>query len=296
MDRSRNRTLVVVAASLSVLLGACGVAAGSRGAVEQVSSGAGRTVAASTLTAAGRSTADVPSERVSMTVTTTTDGKDGLTVTAEGAFDPAAGRGHLETSVSGVDGPMADLASTEAVYDGDTVYLRSGIFESFSGGKPWIKITHEQLGEVSGKLEGSVHGDPGSFLDMLEGAGTVKEVGRATVRSVDTTHYRATVDLTKALDRLDEKRRKRLESTLDSLGPSLDVLRKVPLEAWIDDDGHVRRITQTMDLGTVRRGTTSAEVSVTQTVELYDFGAPVEITVPKASEVSELDLSKLFHN
>lgn len=299
MNRSSQRTLAVAAASLSVLLGACGVSAGTAHdagrAVEQVSTGTGRSVAASTLTAAGRTTAQVTTERIAITGTTTGLGGADLTVTAEGAFDAKARRGHVSTSLDGLSGPADGFGDSEVVYDGDTVYLRSHLLEMFGDGKPWLKITSDQLGEVAGKLDGSVQGDPGAMLDLLEGAGTVEEVGSEAVRGVDTTHYRATVDLTKALDQLDSSRRQKLRDALAKMGAA-QTLEAVPVEVWIDGDGYVRRLTTTLDVGALAKGEAGRGAAVTQTAEFYAFDEPVEITVPKASEVSELDLSKLFHN
>ncbi len=298
MHRRLTRSLFVVAASLSVVAVGCGVSPGGQGGsgAQSVSAGWGAPVSAASLARSAETTSAVTSEKIHMESTTSGlgEGSD-LTLTVDGAVDAKAKRGHLTTSFAGDSGLLADAADMEAIYDGDTAYLHSGLFETFGEGKPWIKVTSSRLGKVAGKLDGSVQSDPGAFVDFLKGAGTVKELGTEEVRGVKTRHISAKLDVRKALDRVDDTRRKKLEQSFEQLGGSLDALTAIPAEAWIDEDGYVRRFTLTLDVGAAAPGSSGLKgAKVTQTIELYDFNQPVDIKVPKASEVSTLDLEKIL--
>jgi hypothetical protein len=56
-------------------------------------------------------------------------------------------------------------------------------------------------------------------------------------------------------------------------------ISRVPVQVWIDDDGFVRRMTQTLD-------------GMTMTTELYDFGTDVSVEEPPANDV--VDFSALM--
>lgn len=295
MNRRLSRSLFVVGASLSVVAVGCGVSPGSQGG-QSVSAGFGSPVSAASLARSAQATSAVTSEKIHVETTTTgLDSAGDITLTADGAVDAKAKRGRLKTSFSGESGLLANAADMEVIYDGDTAYLHSGLFETFGEGKPWVKVTSKRLGSLAGKLDGSVQADPGAFVDFLKGAGTVQELGTEEVRGVKTRHVSAKLDVRKALDKVDGKRRTQLEQRFKELGGSLDALTAIPAEAWIDEDGYVRRFTLTLDIGAAAPGSKGLKgAKVIETIELYDFNKPVDIQVPKASEVSTLDLEKML--
>jgi hypothetical protein len=102
-------------------------------------------------------------------------------------------------------------------------------------------------------------------------------VGSEEVRGVDTTHYRAAIDLEAALRQLeaDEAFGELLDQ--DALDAAIAQFGDEPydVEVWIDDDGLVRR--QVVDIP-------SPEGDATMTMEMFDFGEDVEVEVPDESD------------
>lgn len=295
MHRATSRSLAVVVAALSVVAVGCGVTDGTGG--EAVSAALGGPLSARQVEEAAETTAAVSSEKVWVEVRTTdADGEDVATITAEGAFDAEALRGTLTTRLDGGSGMLADLVELEAIYDGDTAYVRSGAMEMFTDGKPWVKVQADELVDAASSFGGSLQSDPGAFLDLLtDVGGPVEELGDEVVRGVPTRHVAAEVVPAEALDALEGERADQLRGKLDDLGVSLDDVQPIPVEAWIDADGYVRRLQVTVDLG----GLTDADAegagaTVTQTIELYDFDQPVDIELPPADQVGELDLAHIF--
>ncbi len=298
-NRLVRRSIFVAAASLSVLVAGCGATGGADGGSTQIVSSAvaPRAQQAAGLVEAAQATGAVTTGRVSITVRTTPAGGDpSVTVNASGAIDGVNGRAHLTAEVGGTTGGRSGEAAIEAVYDGDTVYVKAP-FTELLGDRPWVKVSSPKLADVAEGLGAGLYADPGSFVSLLEGAGaTVTTVGTEEVRGVPTRHVTVDLDVAKALDQVDPARRTQLEDRLDRLGVSLADLAPVPAEAWIDDDGYVRRFSVSFDLAELSKVHPDADASgvVTQTIELYDFDEPVTVTVPPASEVTELDLAKVF--
>jgi hypothetical protein len=107
------------------------------------------------------------------------------------------------------------------------------------------------------------------------------------------------IDIGKALDEAADDRAASVRSQLEELGFDVDSLSTVPAEVWVDDDGFVRRFTLTLDVGQLAAEVGEDELAseagaATLTIEMYDLDEPVEITVPAADQVSELDPEQLF--
>ena len=290
-----RRSLLVVVGALSVAAAGCGATGGAQ-APEQVAAGLAHVGSASAVTKAAETTGAVSSEKVSITVETQgAAGLPDLSVTSEGQVDAKAKTAHLTMDLGGSG---EGLTSIETVYDGDTVYLKAP-FTSLLGDKPWVKVTSPKLADAVGELGGSVQPDPDALLSLLEGAGTVDKKGTEQVRGVATQHLSVQIEAAKVADQVPADQRGKLDEQLDRFGVSLDDLPVVPADVWIDADGYVRRLQVSFDLAGLAdlhpEGAPEAgkdlSGSVTATVELYDFNEPVHIQVPKASEVSELDLS-----
>ena len=130
---------------------------------------------------------------------------------------------------------------------------------TLTGGKRWMKVDLASMG-FGGAGAGGGLGDanPGGTLDALRGAGDVEKVGTETLRGVETTHYRATIDPQKALDRAPAALRDKVKAGLDALGGP------VPVDVWIDGDGQARKIAMNLDAGRARsrrRWSTTTSVS-----------------------------------
>jgi hypothetical protein len=130
--------------------------------------------------------------------------------------------------------------------------------------------------------------DPSQTLDYLRGAADdVTNVGTEDVRGTTTTHYRAVVDLNKAA-KLSPAASDAIKSTIKLLGSATQ-----PVDVWVDGEGRVRRMQYTVDLSKTKAASSvpGAAGTVTFTLEVFDFGAPVQATVPAADQI--VDLSAL---
>ncbi len=183
----------------------------------------------------------------------------------------------------GFDEPM------EIVADGATVYLRMPALGALTGAAGWFSVTPDALGAAGRSLGlGAAATDPSKLLEVLRGvADQIDEVGDEDVRGVATTHVRATIDLDKALQGLPDARRRSLSDQLGSLAVTD---RALPVEVWIDGEGLPRRLR--MQVGDLAKSAVAASMGVggtaTMTIELFDYGQPVTVVVPDASEVQPL--------
>lgn len=199
-----------------------------------------------------------------------------LTVIAEseGVFDFASQQGRL-TTITRFESPGAPGGSQtlEMVIDGLTFYQS---FDCPTGalGAPWLRFDLQTLtGLDPSQVPTST--DPTATLEILKGAADdVEEVGSEEVRGVPTTHYRATISLERALENLDEEARERVRAYFQGAAETLTT------DVWLDDEGLLRRMTMEFDA--------SAEGSIStisMTMELFDYGEPVEIEIPPDDRV-----------
>jgi hypothetical protein len=130
--------------------------------------------------------------------------------------------------------------------------------------------------------------DPSKQMGFLAGVtGTVTTVGKEQVRGTSTTHYKFTSDLSQALQSLPADQRAAVQEIFTQMG-----VTTVPAEAWIDDQGLLRRMHMTMTFSPAAppsAGTAPAVLpkSGEFTFEFYDYGAPVTINVPDPSQVND---------
>ncbi len=150
------------------------------------------------------------------------------------------------------------------------------------GSKPWIKI---DLSGVTGSQGGSsgpaaFTGNPAQTLQYLKGASnSVTDEGEDTIRGTKTKHYRLTVDLRKAADRMPEQQRATFLQALKYFGSTT-----LPMDVWVDDQGRVRRMSLSMEMKLGTQGTAKIE----ETVDLFDFGVPVKVSPPPSSEITDI--------
>jgi hypothetical protein len=103
----------------------------------------------------------------------------------------------------------------------------------------------------------------------------VRKVGRATINGTQTTRYAGTIELAKAakVTGVDADRALRQLKQLTGVD-------RVPVEAWVGDDGLVRRERIAVD----ERGSAGA-ARLDLTVDFTRFGVPVDATSPPSGDV-----------
>ncbi|HKA03772.1 MAG TPA: LppX_LprAFG lipoprotein [Acidimicrobiales bacterium] len=278
--------LAACGSSQDVTVGAAaGAGAGGATAIERASV---RTVA-------------IDTAKLSLTVAATgLPGSSGpATVTADGAIDNTNGRAELNVDLSqataglpevagGVLGALGD-GHLQVVTDGSNAYLKIGALASIFGAtsnKSWVKLTGDGTANAS---KGSAVADGTDILKILGQAGDVTTVGTEAVRGVETTHYRGTLDVSAALGQLGADERAEVQDRLAQLGIDPKAIN-FPVDVWIGQDDLVRRVQVGLD-GSQFEGANvpTGGLDATVTLELYDFGAPVDITVPSADQVFTVD-------
>ena len=230
---------------------------------------------------AANTTGDLGSYKADISSTIEVAGQS-LEMEGTGEFDSAAQRGHASYTTT-VAGQTLDL---EFVYALPAMYIQypDGLLPGIPEDKTWVKIDMDKLGQQQGldlgQLMQAGQSDPSQGLQYLRGTTDIETVGDEVVRGVSTTHYKGVVDLQRFA-----KEDPALEKTFHQLVYETGISR-IPVEVWIDEDNLVRRMKQTMEGATVGPG---AQIDMTMTTELYDFGTKVDVAEPPADEVTDLE-------
>jgi hypothetical protein len=240
---------------------------------------------------AAANTVDEGTARFTVTVETQdvtgTEGRQ--TVQADGEADFNADRRSLEFPLQ--QGTMRAIVDDAALY----AQLPD------TAGDQWARVQLDDVVRDDVALRGPgvlLVESPRDNLEMLRDlASDAREVGRDDVGGAATTHYELTIDLDRASDTARDRVPRTLDRYRQQAGES-----QIDMEVWVDDDDDViRRIAYTLDLAqadvdvetddqgldTEPRGTLTVEI------EYFDFGAPVDISVPDAQQVIDLDMELL---
>lgn len=316
--RSIRPTVAGLAVVVTLVAGACGVERGEDVSAVRAEGGDASTSTvvlrpdsfegtggAVFLKEAARATGEVNSQKVSMSMAMAGVPLLGdVEMKVDGAFDNTTGQGTMTLDLGdflgGFMGGGKDAGRIEMILDGEAVYMKSPLFSELSGSKKeWLKGDAADLEDSSGGgLAPGMSGDPTKFLDFLEGAGDgLDELGREDVRGVSTTHFHTELDIAKLMEDASPQERADLEESLGSLGTD-GTFDSLPADAWVDDQGYVRRFELVFDfskLADAGSGTDAdlAGVTMTMTIELYDFNEPVTVQIPDPADVGELDPSVL---
>lgn len=203
----------------------------------------------------------------------------------DGEFDFKNQRGRLNLDLSslGVQGGEA----SEIRFSGDVVFMKLALPIPQLKERPWLKIDIASLGQQSGinldSLRQFQSNDPTAALNYLRGVtDDVTEVGREQVRGDATTRYKATLDLDKAARSVPSGVKDDIRQIIRQLGTS-----RIPTEAWLDEQGRLRRLRYSIDLSTLE-GSPANAGTLTASFELYEFGVAVDVPDPASNEVTDL--------
>ena len=195
-----------------------------------------------------------------------------VTITADGEMDMAK---KLLGFKMNFPAAMGISGSIEMVMAGTTMYMQMPAAIRAEAGltKAWIGMKLDKL--AGSALGGASFTDPSSVLQALQAiASSVDKVGTATVRGVKTTKYDVTLDMTKVASKVPAFARKAVSQlTFDHMF------------VYVGDDSLVRREEFSASV---------SGVSVTTQIDLYDYGLPVSVSVPPASQVEFKSLQDLL--
>ena len=280
--RVRHLTGAAIIATLALTLVGCANKSGSGGQGASGGSGSKKfaplTLNPSQVVAASATkTLLAGSAKMSMTteVTATTPTTKTTAIRADGAFNFAKHQGTLVFH-------FPQLGDVQAVFVNSVVYERLGAL--LKTGKPWIRIDLTKLLGKGANLSSAdqTGGDPSQSLAYLFGASGVTKIGSDSIRGATTTHYRGTLDLTKATQKLSPQFQAFYQKLLQSTGTK--VTSGIPSDLWIDGQGRLRRMSYTVKVTT----STLSASTTKSTIDYYAFGTPVSVQVPPADQVTSL--------
>lgn len=216
--------------------------------------------------------------KISVTVAVKSTGMS-VSYAATGAFDFAHSRGTLTLA--------APFGVTER-YIAPKAYIKlsSGIGPALPHGKTWIEVDSSRL--PSGAASslgpfGAVAGNPKSLLTSLTAiASSERKLGTSTIRGVPVTGYQLNIDPAKVEARIPSAQRKSVGQLAQGLGKGT-----LPVDVYVDGQNLLRRVQVAIGLPHSATGTLHlpAGLRLTVTMDFYDFGVPVNVTAPPASQV-----------
>jgi hypothetical protein len=259
----RRSALAGVVLTLTIAVAACGGGGGTDAAVS-----------IKTLQAAVSNTEAAESSHFVMDVDVS-GSAERVSIHGEGVMSADGKTGQITLS-------MGELGSIEErILDG-TLYMNlSGLAAgSRLGDKEWVRADLKDLerrGGIAGLSDQAQTSGPKQGLEYLRGlSGDVTEVGDDTVAGRHATHYRASIDYAKvAAD---------LPDSSAEVRDKLAKLGTVPADVWINDQDRVVKMHFVIDGGSFGAADSTTEM----TMEITDFGVPVDVQAPPADQTVDL--------
>jgi hypothetical protein len=279
-------------------LGAAALAAAGCGGSS--GSGSGSSSAGTSASGALQRAADVSGAasgyRMAMQMTETLGSAGAVTAVGNGSFNVPKKAGQMTLSMK-LPGLVAGTSTlrVEEITEGGNVYLQlpPALASRLPGGKAWLKINIAQAGNAAGvpglgslmSSSGSAT-NPSSFLTYLQSAsaGGVRDLGSGTIDGIQTTHYRATVSLTKVAGTVPASRRAQLQKTLAAL-QKVTGLHEVPVDAWVDNAHLVRRVTMAYRIHVPNQSQTA---SLSMQMDFTGYGPQPVPPLPPSGQVTDL--------
>ena len=282
----RPKSILTLLAALALVAGACGGGSGDQSPADAIA-------------AASLNTTEAGSAKVSIASKTTVPealaggGPTSIEFGGEGAVDYENQIGEMTMDMSdmGAAAGGPQLGEMKMVFEGTMIYMQFDLLaQQLPEGKSWVRFDLATIGEEMGvdmsQFTQFSNNDPTAALQYLEGATSLEEVGTEEVRGDETTHYEGVVDLQKAADKVeDEQLSKAFEDVIEIGGQA-----EIPLEVWVGDDETIRRMTYAFEMPAGQGSTESLTSEIT--MEFYDFGTEVDVTIP--SEDESVDLQELM--
>jgi hypothetical protein len=236
------------------------------------------TVSLESVAQAATTTQKAGSSRMTMEMSVEVGGKR-MKVTADGAIDYKRARGWMEMDL-GALGALTEGSPAPRItllFEGNTIWMRMPPeLAPQAGGKPWLRTT---VGG-SGLNAGMQSPDPSQMLGALRGiSNSVEKRGRKNVRGVATTHYRAQIDLDKAMAEAPARERGQAKAMLKLFGAA----DSMPTDFYLDDAGRVRRMRVEYEYEVFEQ-----KMSAELNFDLFAFGTRVQFKRPPARQVADL--------
>lgn len=233
---------------------------------------------------------------LSMTMTSSSLPK-GIMMTATGSEDNVRHRADIQLDMSSLASSLGSNApagfADPSLWKGEeiadfsrghfVVYMHLPLLTNLiPGHKQWVKLDLAAYGKRLGIDFSELtqfSSNPRQTLDWLRSTnGAITDVGKQTVGGVQTTHYKAAIDLAKYPNMVPAGRRASVRKAINAV-INLTGLRTFPVDAWISDDGLVRQMNMSFT-----EDVSGQQLTMFMAMRFHDFNKPVRITLPPASE------------
>ena len=202
-----------------------------------------------------------------------------MTGTGSGDIDFTDNALQLQMTV-GADGQRVPV---QAIYQGGEIYESIPGLNTVVPGKSWVSIDLSSLEnlEAQDPSAGGLGSNPSVTLQMLAQQGnTVVPLGPSTVDGVAVDGYSVTVNPARAEQEL---KKANLPSWMQQAVTGLQV-HDILLKVYVDKAGLLRSFTTQVSESTDATGS----VTFAETLDFSDYGQPVTVTAPPASQVEGL--------
>jgi hypothetical protein len=212
--------------------------------------------------------------RISMTMTAQMQSMS-VSYTATGEYDFVHSRGMIS---------MQNPMSMTEIFISPTAYIKlpSGT-GTMPDGKSWIALGTGTSDGLDSSMFGSFGGtDPADLLASLTAvSASVTSLGPTTIRGVKVTGFRVDIDPAKAAARVPSRQRAGFREFISSLGSG-----PIPVDVWVDGQNLVRRVKLSLHLPDGEGA--SAKTRLVEVTDFYDFGVPVRVSPPPASQIASM--------
>jgi len=294
---------IAVATIAAALIGAVAFGAAAFGGAfgsRSDTPGSGR----SALGAAGAASAGATSVAFTLSATRSTPSSTTTLVSGSGAVDLTSDVGRLTATVPALSSSVGSgNDSLDVVVAGNAAYLAAPALSQVTGGDAWLKAPLPR--DTSATADTStlaVLADPAKLLGLLSSVGgPVTTVGNVDLQGVPTTEYRTTVTLSELAAKAGLSSGSRLGADVARVLGTLGTTT-VPISAWVGTDGYVRQLSASLDLsrltlgglvgglvdGSLGSSGGQSTTSTTVTVGFSHYNQPVAVSVPPASQVTDV--------
>jgi hypothetical protein len=178
------------------------------------------------------------------------------------------------------------LDEMEMIRDGSLVYMRGAAFDDLIASDQWLLVDLESEDPAAAPFMSLASGENDISMAVYYLYGVTGPVAISdgdTIAGQAARHYEAEVDLEAARERIPEDHSDALEDLIANLRVA-GIERQIAAEAWVGEDGLIHRLRYVYELGRAQGGG-----SMSTTLDLHDFGAPMELGIPAEADVVRIE-------
>ncbi|MFF8727832.1 hypothetical protein ACF073_15270 [Streptomyces sp. NPDC015171] len=272
MDRRQHRRTGATAVTVGILLGLGTAATGCTGSGAAAEDVKGPSDPVTALHRAADALRDAGSSKAGTSMEMATGGTR-VTIRGKGVYDYRRRLGRLtvllpeDPAGASEHRPITELLAPGALY-----------MKNRGAGVPadkWVRVETATLSD--GNLVTGGATDPFAAAEVLRGTREATFVERTEVAGIPVRHYRGTADLGRAVRYASAENKASLAAAAKGFATAA-----VPFDAYLDDEGRIRKLRQRFSFVNGRQ---RASVAVASTLLLYDFGVPADVRLPAPTDI-----------